>query len=221
MKKEENFGKLLKEAKKELLSKKARLIISKYKRHAGKFQNAYNSEWLSVYYSPILVALRKYLGKDLKKRSILEVGYGLPLFIFYLKSVGSNAVGIDIDPYITGKDLYRMSVEHIRPSFKKQYRGHFDAIVERIALSNLYDKNYFNKTGKHKFKNKRKILSDLAFLLKDNGFLILQDDRGSVFSEKELKAAGFKRVIKLDKIIFHDRKRNYLGWNTLAVYKKN
>ena len=178
--------KLYKKCKKELDKKSD----SKY---------GYEDGFLSCYYSPILIVL-KQLFKDFKNKKILEVGYRVPLFLDYLKGEGADVYGIDVDPAVVGDNLIKMSVEKMDKEFMKKHK--FDVIFERITLSRLYDENYFLDTGKFRFKNKEKILSNLYVLLKKGGYLILQDDRGSIFTESQFKKIGFKKVMKEIPIIY-------------------
>ena len=76
------------------------------------------------------------------------------------------------------------------------------------------------KEGKYVFKNKEKVLSNIANLLKHNGLLILQDDRGSIFSETLFAKLGFEKVMKEEPVIFKDKKGKSLGWNVIVAYKK-
>ncbi len=177
-----------------------------------------SSEFLN-YYSPTLTVLKQFL-KDFKNKNILEIGYRDAVFLNYLKKKEVNVYGIDIKPEKTNKNLLKMSVENVSKKFLKKYDNKFHAIFERITLSKLYDKNYFLKNGKHRFKNKEKILSNIYKLLKNKGILILQDDRGTVFTELQFKKIGFKKLIKETPIIFKDKKGKNLGWNILVVYQK-
>ena len=210
---------MLRRCKSELLSEKPKRIIARYGKFAGKYWKSYSQDWLSLYYSPMLTALRQYLV-DLEGKSVMEVGYGLPLFVTYLRSLGTDAVGIDIDPYITGEGLHKMSVERIPEGFKRRYAGRFDAIIERIALSKLYDSNYFEKTGRHRFRDRKRILGELRDMLKEGGLLVLQDDKGSVFTRREMSESEFRKVLNEPKIVFRDKRKKYMGWNTIVVYRK-
>jgi len=186
--------------------------VTKYKKKC-KIKKGYMPDFLSTYYSPILTVLKQYF-KNLKGKSILEAGYRIPIFLDYLRLKGVDTYGIDIGPYITDRNLLRMPVEKISDKFKKKYSNYFHAIIERLTLSRLYDEEYFLKTGKRRFKNKKLILSNLYKLLRPNGILVLQDDRGSIFTETEFKKAKFKKILKEIPITFKK------GWNTLVVYKK-
>lgn len=178
-----------------------------------------SSEFLSYYYSPTLTVLEQFL-KDLKNKNILEIGYRDGKFLDYLKKKGANTHGIDIKPEKTNKNLLKMSVTNVNQVFLNKNNNKFDAIIERITLSKLYNRNYFLKTGKQRFKDKNKILSNLYKLLKPKGILVLQDDRGTIFIKQQFKKIGFKQILKETKIKFKDKKGKNLGWNTLIVYQK-
>jgi len=210
--------KIYDKCKKELNSRNARKIIMAYIKQC-KIDKGYPPEFLSYYYSPILIILRQFLG-DLKNKHILEIGYRMPMFLDYLISQGSKVHGIDIEPYIIKDNLLKMSIEKIDPRFLIKYENKFHAIVERITLSRLYDEKYFLETGKHRFNNKDKILSNLFRLLKPNGILVLQDDRGTIFSESQFAKIGFNKVMKEKPIFFKDKNGKDLGWNVLVVYQK-
>lgn len=177
------------------------------------------SEFLGNYYSPILTTLKQFL-KNLKNKNILEIGYRTTLFLEYLKTHEANVYGIDINPETTDRNLFKMSIEKLTPKFLKENKNKFHAIIERITLSKLYEEKYFLETGKYKFKNKEEILSNIQKLLKNKGILLLQDDRGSIFTEYQFKKFGFKKVMKELPIIFKDKRGKNLGWNVLVVYRK-
>ncbi len=210
--------KLYQKSKKELNKNKVRKIIQKHNKNL-KPQQRYEFEFLSYYYSPLLTTLAQFIG-NLKNKQILEIGYRTPLFLDYLKMKGAKTYGIDTKPFITKKNYLKMSIGKLNQKFIKENKDKFDAIIERITLSKLYDKKHFLKTGKHKFKNKEKILSNISQLLQPNGILILQDDRGSIFTKSELSKANFRKIMKEITIKFKDKKGKDIGWNIIVVYKK-
>lgn len=209
--------KLYQKCKKELNSRGAQNIVQQYRREC-KIKKGYKPTFLSYFYSPVLTVLKQHF-KNLKNKRILEIGYRMPLFLDYLKLNGANSYGIDIEPYITNKNLFKMSIEKLTPSFKRKFTDFFHAIIERLTLSRQYEEEYFLEKGRHRFKNKKLILYNLHHLLKPGGILVLQDDRGSIFTESEFKRAGFRKIMKERPIVFRE-KGKYLGWNTLVVYKK-
>lgn len=211
--------KIYQQCKNELSGKDARKIILRYQKQC-KIKEGYGPEFLSCYYSPILTILKQVVG-NLKDKPILEVGYRMPMFLDYLKKQGAIVYGIDVKPYIVNKALFKMSVEKISKDFLKKHKSEFQVIIERITLSKLYDKNYSLETGKHRFQNKKKILSDFYQLLKPQGILVLQDDRGTIFSEAEFTKAGFRKILKETPVMFKDKKGKNLGWNILAIYQKS
>jgi hypothetical protein len=113
-----------------------------------------------------------------------------------------------------------MDVEKMPREFKEKYANKFDIVFERLTLSRLLDEMHVFKDGTLCFKNKRRILSDIKGLLKPNGLLILQDDRGSIFTLGQLKEAGFEKAMRGAPIILENRKGDYLGWNTIEAYRK-
>ena len=210
---------LYKQCKKELSKRWVEEIILGYRTRC-KITKGYGPEFLSYYYSPILTVLKQILG-NLENKYILEIGYRMPIFLDYLEKQGAVVYGIDIEPYVeNGRNLLKMSVEDIDKEFLKEHNNQFHAIIERITLSRQYDEEYFLETGEHRFKNKEKILLDLYRLLRPNGILVLQDDRGTIFSEAQFVKIGFRKIMKEIPIIFRDRDGNYLGWNVLVTYQK-
>ena len=208
--------KLYKRCIKELNKKSIQQSILDYENF---FNVGYKPDFLSLYYSPTLTALKQFFG-DLKNKHILEVGFRLPLFLNYLKKQGAIAYGIDSKPRAIKKNLWRMSVENLNKTFLNENKNKFHAIIERITLSRLYDECHVLETGKPRFKNKRKIISNLYNLLKPRGILILQDDRGTIFTEAQFAKVGFKKLMKETPIIFKDNDGKYLGWNVLVAYRK-
>ena len=209
---------LYKQCKKELNKKPVKEIISSYKKQC-KIKTGYEPEFLSHYYSPILTVLKQFIGR-LKNKHILEIGYRMPMFLDYLKEQDVTVYGIDIEPYITNKNLLKMSVGNVSKKFLKEHKNQFHAIIERITLSRLYDEEYFLENGKHRFKNKEKILFNLYHLLKPKGILVLQDDRGTIFTEAQFAKIGFKKIMKEIPLAFRDKKSKNLGWNVLITYQK-
>lgn len=210
--------KVYNKCKKELSEKKIKRIIFKYQKLL-KIKKNCMSTFLSLYYSPLLTVLKQALG-SLKNKWILEVGYQLPFFLEYLQKQGSIVYGIDTNPLITNKNLLKMSVEKLSPRFLKENKNKFHVIVERITLSRMYDEEYFLKTGRYRFRNKEKILSNLRHLLKPKGIIALQDDRGTIFTEAQFANAGFKKILREMPIIFSDKRGKRIGWNTLVVYQR-
>ena len=209
---------LFKKAKRKLYSRKAIKIIENYN---SKFnlKHSYPTNFLSIYYSPIYTILKQF-WKNFENKNVLEIGFRIPLFLDYLESEGVKSYGIDIEPYIETEKLKKESIEKLSKDFVKKNKNKFHAIIARITLSRLYDEKNEVKTGKPMFKDKHKILSNIFQLLKPNGLLILQDDRGSIFSEKHFEKIGFRKIVKEYPIIFKD-KNKYLGWNVIVTYKKS
>lgn len=206
--------KIYSKCKKELSTKIAKDIVKKYIKECKA--KGYNENFLTCYYSPTFAALKQLLI-NLKNKKVLEVGYRMPMFVDYLTNKGVKAEGIDIEPYFTNEYSKKISIEKPTQKFLK---NKYDAIIARITLSRLYDELYQLKTGKLRFKNKKKILKNLYRLLKSKGYLILQDDRGTIFTESQFAKIGFKKVIKEMPILFKDKKGNNLSWNVLVAYQK-
>ncbi len=210
--------KLFKRCEMELRKKPAKEIILFYKQKCGL--NVYSPNFLSQYYSPILTALKQFFN-SLQNKRILEIGHRLPMFLDYLeKQEGAIGYGIDTEPGMITKSSLKMSVENITPQFFMEHEHGFDAIVARITLSRLYDEMYFLETGHRRFKDKEKILLNLHRLLKPKGILVLQDDRGTIFTESQFAKVGFEKILRETPIIFKDRRGKNFGWNVLVVYQK-
>jgi len=207
--------KIYSKCKKELSTKLARSIVKKYIKECKA--KGYDEHFLTYYYSPTFAALKQLLI-NLKNKKVLEVGYRMPMFMDYLISKGVKAEGIDVEPYFTNEYSKKMSIENPAQKFLK---NKYDAIIARITLSRLYDERYQLKTGKLRFKNKKKILKNLHKLLKPKGYLILQDDRGTIFTESQFAKIGFKKIMKEIPITFKDKKGRDLSWNVLVVYQKS
>lgn len=204
-------------ARKELSGKKAQAIIAGY---LSRFHlKGYDKTFLATYYSPLYTAINQFC-QNVKNKSVLEIGFRVPMFLDFLKGKGANVYGIDIEPYVADDNFLKMSIEKPNPKFMAKHKQKFDVIFERITLSRLYDERHFLKTGKPMFKDKEKVLSNIANLLKHNGLLILQDDRGSIFSEFLFAKYGLEKVMKEEPVIFKDKKGNSLGWNVIAAYRK-
>lgn len=209
--------KLYQSARKELNGKKAQAIIASY---LNNFHlKGYDKTFLATYYSPLYSVINQFC-KNVKNKSVLEIGFRVPMFLDFLKEKGAKVYGIDIEPYMTNDNLLKMSIEALNSSFMVKHKQKFDIIFERITLTRLYDEQHFLKEGKYVFKNKEKVLSNIANLLKHNGLLILQDDRGSIFSETLFAKLGFEKVMKEEPVIFKDKKGKSLGWNVIVAYKK-
>lgn len=209
---------LYKKSKKELFSKEVKKLIEN-RNKTLHIKNKYSDDFLSLYYSPILAVLEQLL-KDFNKKNILEIGYRVPLFLDYAKIRGANIFGIDINPFIENENLQKMSIENLDKKYLKKNKNKYDAIIARITLSKLYDELYEVETGRPRFKNKEKILKNIFSLLKTNGLLILQDDRGTIFTENQFKEIGFKKIINETPIIFKNKNNKSLGWNVIVAYKK-
>jgi hypothetical protein len=209
--------KIYKKAKKELNCKKVEDICKKYKKQWGKYLK--NVDEFSTYFSPILAIINKHYP-NLKNIKTLEIGFRYPAFIDVLKSKEAITYGIDFDPYYTGKNLLKMSVENISKEFLKEHQNSFDIIYQRLCLSRLLNE-MGEKGKKFLFTKTDKILKDLTSLLKPNGMLILLDDRGTIFTLKQFKENKLKKIEKECPIILKNKNREYLGWNILAVYKKH
>ena len=217
---------LFNKSRRELSTKGARRIIDFYVKECGleakqeKFSlPLYDSEFLSTHYTPILAVMHKYCG-TLKGKRVLEIGYRVPMFLDYLKSINVSTVGIDIAPYTGGKGLYQMDVEKMPREFKEKYAHKFDVVFERLTLSRLLNEMHVFEDGTFRFKNNKRILSNISDLLKPNGLLILQDDRGSIFTLSQLNEAGFDKAMRDAPIILENKKGDYLGWNTIEAYKR-
>jgi hypothetical protein len=206
---------LHKKSQKELSSKKAIEIINKYN---AKLKTKYPSNFLLQYYSPTYSILKKLLNK-FEHKNILEIGFRAPLFLDFLQSKGANTYGVDIKPDIINENLVKMSIEKLSKGYLSKNKNKFHAIVARITLSRLYDEKHEVETGKPMFKDKRKILSNIFQLLKPKGILILQDDRGSIFSEKQFKDIGLKKIVNEYPITFTENGKS-LGWNVIVAYRK-
>lgn len=210
-------GALYRSSRIALNSTKTRKIIKKHNSRLD-ISLKYPLFYLKVYYSTILTTLTYFL-KNLYSKNILEVGFRIPLFLDYLSMNGVNVFGIDSNPLFESKKFRKMSVTRIPSAFIRSFSNSFDAIIERITLSKQYEENYYFINRKYRFRNKLGILCVFHKLLKNNGLLILQDDRGTIFSEAEFKKVGFEKIMKEIPIIFKEKEK-YLGWNTLVVYKK-
>jgi len=208
---------LYKKAKRELSSKKAIKIIEKYNFEFNlKYQ--YSTKFLSIYYFPIYTILKQF-WKKFEGKNILEIGFRVPLFLDYLENQGVDTYGIDIEPYIETEKFRKESIEKLSKDFFDKNKNKFHAIIARITLSRLYDEKNEVETGNPMFKDKHKILLNIFQLLKPNGILILQDDRGSIFTTKQFRKIGFRKIVKEYPIIFKN-KGKYLGWNVIVAYKK-
>ncbi len=210
---------LFKRCKRELSKKPVKEIVLYYQKKCN-LNRAYKLDFLNQYYSPILTALKQFFS-TVKNKRILEIGYRLPIFLDYLEKQGAVVYGIDTEPSVRDKNLLKMSVENITPTFFEEHKNKFDAIIARITLSRLYNENHFLETGEYRFRDKEKILSNLYHLLKPDGILVLQDDRETIFTEAQFAKAGFKKIMKETPIIFKDRQGKNLGWNVLVVYQKS
>ncbi|UZE94287.1 MAG: hypothetical protein IB618_01815 [Candidatus Pacearchaeota archaeon] len=188
-------------------------IISKYKREL----NSETPLGYLQFYNPLYYMLKKYL-KILKNKKILEIGYGRPYFLKFLKSKKTLVYGIDIiKPIkIKGIKLIKVDIEKIPQDLIKEYKNNFDVIIARLIFSKEYQRKY------NKFQNKNLILKNLNLLLKKKGKLILQDDKGTIFTKSEFRKANFKILIKQTKVQMDDivtKEKNKIK-NTIMVLEK-
>ena len=88
----------------------------------------------------------------------------------------------------------------------------------RYAMVVEYDGSSY--AGSQRQPDRKTVQSELENALKNKGILVLQDDRGSIFTEYLFKKFGFEKLIKETPIIFKDKKGKDLGWNVIVVYRK-
>lgn len=205
---------LYSKCKDELNSDEVRRIIEDCLKECN-IKDGYDKNFLSKYYSPIYTVLRQFYN-NLEDLKVLEVGYRIPPFLNFLKEKGVETWGIDVDPYIVEDDrLFKMSIEDPEEWFMERFKGNFDVILERLCLSEQYDEEYEIENNDPRFKNKREILENLHKLMKRESKLILQDDRGTIFTFQDFYEVGFKKVLKDIPTMF-----NKDAWNVLNVYEK-
>ncbi len=194
-----NISKLNEKKQKEYGLKNNDLIKSqKYlKEESRKIKKLDNKERFVVSYTTAYSIIKKIIKP---KDKILEIGYGdYPFLIEILNSKGYNTFGLEPETKIwDNKITFKSKFQDINKKLIKEYD---------IILANLvFCANFMNSFGKRyswELKNKEKIIKLLTSLLKKKGYLILHDDIGSIFTEKELK--------KYFKIIFFEKDINYLG----------
>jgi SAM-dependent methyltransferase len=203
-----------KQAKEELNSEVALDIIQKYN---TKLNLKKSDILLSEIYSPTYAVL-KYYFKNFKNKRILEIGFSSPYFLEFLKLKGFKVNGIDIEPLISSKEYLKMSIEKIDKDFLTKNMSKFDVITSRISLSKLYNENFEVKTGSPAYRNPHEILKNISKLLNKNGILILQEDRGSIFTEKDFFKNKFKCLVKPYPIVFYNTENKYDGWNVISAY---
>jgi len=205
-------NKLYKKLKRKVLNSKSFKVILKKYRDPHNLISGKLEYW--GYYIPILTVIYQ-LKKDIKGKKILEIGCSVPVFLEYLRFLGAEVYGIDIEPYITNNHIYKMNIEDMNKKFIKEHKGSFDIIYQRLTFSKLYDEEHELKKGKPRFKNKNKILKTINTLLRPNGVLILLDDRGSMFSLKQFSDNGFAKCLFEVPVMFTKK-----VWNVVTVYRK-
>jgi SAM-dependent methyltransferase len=206
-------NKLNNKLKKELNSKSIKLDVVNYIKQNSL--NNYPSSFLSKYYTPIYTVI-KQLKILIKNKKILEIGANVPFFLNFLESKGAIVKGIDIKPLIEHKNIILKSVED---DLSGIFKNKFDIIYQRLTFSKLYDDNYYRDHKKYRFENKDKLLKNISKILKKNGYLILLDDRGSIFTPELFEKYHFKKVI-MECPVFFKNENNHNGWNVIVVYRK-
>ncbi len=143
---------------------------------------------VDIFYKTAYCIIRKLSNK---KDNILDIGYGNhPTFIDFLNSKGYSAYGIEPFPSRFDKiTSFKGTINH----FPKKLKQKYGIILINMVFTINYT-HHFSKKFKWELKNKQKLLSKLASLLSKEGYLILVDDIGTIFSRKDL-GRKFKIIV--------------------------
>jgi hypothetical protein len=164
------FGLTKKE--KELASIELKKFVSTEKKSGYPVEIFYKTSWALI---------KKIASKNAK---ILDVGYGdYPTFIKFLKSKEYNSYGIEPFPKeFDNKHSFKGTIKE----FPKKLNQKYDLILINMVYTINYT-HHFPKKFKWELKNKEKLLKKLNSILDKNGYLILIDDIGTIFSKRNLK----------------------------------
>lgn len=120
-----------------------------------------------------------------RKDKILDIGYGeFPTLINLLNKKGYDAYGLE--PYAKQFDRERTFRCKIKDIPKKLEKMRFKVILANMVYSACYTTHYSDNFS-WELENREKIIKKFNSLLEKNGFLILIDDMGSIFSKEYLK----------------------------------
>ncbi len=148
----------------------------------------YNPEDLVAFFTPLEKLVEKYTKKGEK---ILEIGCGNPIFGFYMNKQRYNIILTDISP--PAKNVITLDIQDCE-EFIQKHKKEFNLIYARLVFSKQYEKEHEEKTGKKRFTDIDKILSNIKKLVKKGGHVILIDDKGSIFSKKQFNFHGLKII---------------------------
>ena len=176
-KQKQKFGLTKKE--KNVALKELKLFVSTKKKSKYPVEIFYKTSW----------ALIKKLTD--KKENILDIGYGnYPTFINFLNCKGYTAYGIEPSPKkYDDKKSFKGTIKDFPSELDKKY----DLILINMVYTINYT-HYFPDNFEWELKHKNKLIRKLSLLLKKDGYLILIDDIGTIFSKKNL-GKYFKIII--------------------------
>lgn len=169
------------------------------KRQGLAFGNIPKLDRFCIGYSSIYSLIKKLANP---RTEIFEIGYGeYPFLINILNKEGFDCKGIEPTAKKTdNRTTFRAKIQNLPKKLEKKY----DLVVAVLVFS-----AHYMHCRKERFrwerKNKKRMLNILAKLVKSRGYLILKDDIGSIFTEKELS--------KKFKIIFFERDIPLLEFN--------
>ncbi len=136
---------------------------------------------VELFYENSFSIIKKIIKKGDK---FLEIGYGdCPLLINLLNKRGYSAYGMEPFPKeFDDNRTFRATMKNIPDRLIDKY--------DLILINMVYSVNYtqqLKKNFKWELRNKSKLISRISKLLNKQGYLILIDDIGTIFDEKDLK----------------------------------
>ena len=150
-------------------------------------------------------------------KKILEIGFGdYPILINLLNKKRFSAFGIE--PFPKAFDKVRTFKANMK-NFPKKLDQKYDIILANMVYSINY-MCHFPKKFQWELKNRKGLIKKISSLLDSEGYLILVDDIGTIFSKKDLKK--YFKIILFEKDIpaINFEKNKVEGYGRITLLKK-
>lgn len=185
------------------------------RKESKAFGNIPKLDKFCVSYSSTYSLIKKLASP---RAEIFEIGYGeYPFLINILNNEGFDCKGIE--PTVkkaNNRTTFKAKIQNLPKKLGKKY----DLVIAVLVFSAHY-MHFFKKRFIWERENKKEILNTLAKVVKPRGYLILEDDIGSIFTKKELskkfKIIFFEKDIPL---LEFNKNINHHGFFRLTLLKK-